>query len=143
MQNADVNDEELLTAFTGAESLINSRPLTYQTVNPNDTVPLTPNHFLIGGWFAPEVDMETDYNPQRRWRRIQELTAHFKNRWMPSLSCRKKWYKSQKNLDVGDIVMIISTEIPFSHWPLGKVIKVYPGQNGYVRSVRLQVGQKQ
>ena len=26
--NADVNDEELMTAFTGAESLINSRPLT-------------------------------------------------------------------------------------------------------------------
>ena len=27
--NADVTDEELMTAFTGAESLINSRPLTY------------------------------------------------------------------------------------------------------------------
>jgi len=29
LQNTDVNDEELLTAFTGAESHINSRPLTY------------------------------------------------------------------------------------------------------------------
>ena len=27
--NADINDEELLTAFVGAEILINSRPLTY------------------------------------------------------------------------------------------------------------------
>ena len=27
--NADVTDEELMTAFTRAESLINSRPLTY------------------------------------------------------------------------------------------------------------------
>ena len=28
--NADVNDEALMTAFTGAENLINSRPLTYK-----------------------------------------------------------------------------------------------------------------
>jgi len=27
--NADVNDEELMTAFTGAEALINPQPLTY------------------------------------------------------------------------------------------------------------------
>ena len=150
LQNADVNDE-LLTAFTGAESLINSRPLTYQTANPKDNVPLTPNHFLIGqigGQFAPEVDIETNYNPQKRWRRVQELTAHLWNRWMrewgvPSLSSRKKWYNSQSNLQVGDIVMLISTENPRAHWPLGKVIEVYPGKDGYVRSVKLQVGEKQ
>ena len=46
--NADVNDEELMTAFTGAEALINSRPLTYQSANLEDNVPLTPNHFLHG-----------------------------------------------------------------------------------------------
>ena len=32
--NADVTDEELTTAFTGAEALINSRPLTYQSADP-------------------------------------------------------------------------------------------------------------
>ena len=96
LQNADINDE-LLTAFTGAESLINSRPFAYQTANPKDNVPLTPKtYFLvgqIGGWFAPEVDIEINYNPQKRWRRVQELTAHFWNRWMrewvPSFSSRK------------------------------------------------------
>ena len=46
--NADVIDEQLMTAFTGAESLINLRPLTYQSANLDDTTPLTPNHFLQG-----------------------------------------------------------------------------------------------
>ena len=46
--NADVTDEELVTAYTGAEALLNSRPLTYQSANPEDDIPLTPNHFLIG-----------------------------------------------------------------------------------------------
>jgi len=54
--NAEITDEEL-TAFTGAEALLNSTPLTYQSANPEDDVQLTPNHFLfgqVGGQFAPE-----------------------------------------------------------------------------------------
>ena len=47
-RNADVNDEDLMTIFMGAESLLNSRPLTYQASNPEDETPLTPNHFLHG-----------------------------------------------------------------------------------------------
>ena len=101
--NADINDEELVTAFTGGEALINSRPLTYQSANPEDNVPLTPNHFLhgqIGGQFAPEAVEEITYDPKKRWRRIQELTRHFWHRWMrewvPSLSSRKKMASIQK-----------------------------------------------
>lgn len=48
MGNADVNDKELLTVFTGVESLINSRPLTPLSGDPNDEPVLTPNHLLIG-----------------------------------------------------------------------------------------------
>ena len=33
LKNADVKDEELMTAFCGVEALINSRPLTYQSAN--------------------------------------------------------------------------------------------------------------
>ena len=44
-----MNDEELITAFGGAEDLINSRPITYQTANPEDNMPLTPNHFYMVG----------------------------------------------------------------------------------------------
>ena len=83
--NADITDEELHTAFVGAEALINSRPLTYQSSNPKDETPLTPNHFLIGqvgGKFAPESVDSTDFNPNKRWRRIQELVRHFWHRWL-------------------------------------------------------------
>lgn len=54
--NANVNDEELMTAIIGAEALIYSRSLTYQSANPSDDVPLSPNHLLhgqLGGQFAP------------------------------------------------------------------------------------------
>ena len=45
LNEADVNDEELQTVFTGAESLLNSRPLTIATVSGDvhDETVLTPN----------------------------------------------------------------------------------------------------
>lgn len=80
MRSADVTDEELMAAFAGAEALINSRHLTYQSANHNDNVPLTSNHFLhgqVGGIFAPETVDTTEFNPRKRWRKIQELVRHF------------------------------------------------------------------
>lgn len=66
----DVTDEELITVSTGVESLLNSRPLTYQSSDPRDDVPLTPNHFLHGqmrGQFAPESVDTTTFHPRQRW----------------------------------------------------------------------------
>jgi len=67
--NADVTDEELMTAFVSAEALINSRPLIYQSASPSDITPLTPSHFLhgeLGGRAAP-VSAEGDRHPRTRW----------------------------------------------------------------------------
>ena len=36
LQDADVTDDELQTCFTGVESLLNSRPLTTITDDPNN-----------------------------------------------------------------------------------------------------------
>lgn len=43
-----VTDETLLTFLTEVESLLNSRPLTHVSSDPQDEEALTPNHFLIG-----------------------------------------------------------------------------------------------
>ena len=119
MGNTDINDEEFVTAFVGAEGLINSRPLTYQSSHPADDVPLTPNIFLygqLGGTFVPDSDDDTQFNLKKRWRRVQELIRQFWQRWLkewiPSLNSRKKWNSEKDDFKVGDVVLALSTDTP-------------------------------
>ena len=145
--SAGIMDEELLSAFTGAESLMNLRPFTYQSANLKDSVPLTPNHFLhgqVGGQFAPESIDKTDCSPRKGWRRVQELVRHFWHRWLrewvPSLNRRKKWQRLQKDVKEGDIVLVISPDSPQGHWPLGRIVRVHSGKDGHIRVVKVRVG---
>lgn len=60
-----VKDEELQTLFTSMQGLINSRPLTPLSSDPNVEPVLTPNHFLIGymeGKLLPESVDTTSFN---------------------------------------------------------------------------------
>ena len=145
--NADITDEELMAAFTGAEALLNSRPLTYPSANPEDDIPLTPNHFLfgqIGGKFAPESVDETTFNPKKRWRRVQELVKHFWHRWirewLPALNVRRKWLTVERDIQVNDVVLVMSPKTPRGHWPLGRIVEIYSGKDGHVRVTKVQVG---
>ena len=40
-------------------------------------------------------------------------------------------------------MLLVSPDSHRAHWPLGHVIEVYPGKDGQVCSVKLQVGDKQ
>ena len=100
LNSADIMDEKLLSAEVGAEGLISSRRLTCQSVNPQDPVPLTPNHLLqgqLGGRFVPDTVDSTGFNRRRSWRRVQELVRHFCHRWLrewlPSLNTGQKWFR--------------------------------------------------
>ena len=141
---ADTTDEELLSAVVGAEGLINSQPLTYQSVNPKDLVPLRPNHFLhgqVGRKFAPDSVDSKAFNP-KRWRRVQELVRHFWHQWMqgwlPGLSRRKKWYQEKGNIQV-DVLIVMSANTPRGKWPLGRIVKTHLGVDEWVRVADVQI----
>jgi hypothetical protein len=148
LKNADFTDEELLTAITGAEAMLNSRPITYRSANPDDINPLTPNHFLhgqLGGKFAPEVQAEkTTVN--RRWKYVQQILGHFWRRWIkewiPSIGKRNKWTKREQNLKVGDIVVVMMPDVERMKWPLGRIEEAIEGKDGNVRKVKVLVKEK-
>ena len=149
--DAVVTDEELQTAMCGAERLVNSRPITYVSSDPNDPSPLTLSHFIvgqIGGVFAPEaLDQVEANNPRNRWHRVQQLLQLFWKRWrkefLPRLNVSKKWFHPKHNLKQGDVVLIAEPKASRGEWPLTRVIEAYQGSDGLVRVVKMKSRNKE
>ena len=144
-----VTDKELITVSIGVESLLNSRPLTYQSSDLRDDVPLTPNQFLhgqMGGQFAPESVDTTTFQPRQRWRKVQDIISRVWRRWLkecvPALNSRPKWTSEVQDLKVGDVVLVIQPDAPRGRWPLGRIVERYPGRDGHTRVAKVACGVK-
>ena len=61
--------------------------------------------------------------------------------WLPSLNPRQKSTETRPDLKIGDVVLVISPDCPRAHWPLGRMLAVFPGQDGHVGVAKIQVGQ--
>ncbi|XP_028416322.1 uncharacterized protein LOC114540241 [Dendronephthya gigantea] len=137
-----VNEEVLQTVFTEAERIANARPLTRNPLSPNDDEPLTPNHFLnvrLAIYLPPEIISENDKYSKKKWRRAQLLANHYWRRWLreyiPTLQERKKWNEPKRNLQVDDLVFIADDNVPRNTWPMGRIVDVFPGPDGRVRTI--------
>ena len=50
---------------------------------------------------------------------------------------RSKWIERKENLKEGAIVLLMDPR-PRNQWNLGRITKVFPGQDGVVRSVEVR-----
>lgn len=146
-------EEVIHTLFTEAEWIVNCRPLTHVSIDPDDPQPLTPNHFLIGWRNGNSVEGFNGKSPvnhlaygefndddaigRSKWKKAQRLADYFWTRWvkeyLPTLARRTKWNKPSKPISVGDLVIIVDDQAPRNTWMQGRVVKVYPGKDGIVR----------
>ena len=140
-----IDEEGLTTLLCEVESILNSRPLTPVSDDPLDLDPLTPNHLLLlrsGTRLPPGAFSNSDNYSRRRWRQIQHLASEFWRRWrreyLQSLQQRQKWTKKERNLQVGDVVIIVDSNAPRSTWSIGRVKRVLPDAGGVVRVVDVQ-----
>ncbi|GFW74923.1 uncharacterized protein TNCV_2677911 [Trichonephila clavipes] len=76
--------EQFITITTQIESILNSRPLTPMSSDPNDFAVLTPGHFLIGRPLQslPEPDM-TDKLDNRlsQWQKLTKFVQFIWSKW--------------------------------------------------------------
>lgn len=140
-----LDDDRLHTVFFEVEAILNDRPITKLSDDPNDLEPLTPNHLLLlkaKPVFSPGVFEPHDLYVKRRWRQVQYLSDLFWKRWMreylPLLQERQKWNQKKRSLVAGDIVVMMDSSAPRGSWPLAKVLEAFPDKQGLVCSVRLQ-----
>ncbi|XP_071837463.1 uncharacterized protein [Apostichopus japonicus] len=140
-----LDDEKLLTLMCKVESIVNSRPLTYVSDDVSDPEPLTPNHLLLlrqGSAIPADTFDKKDMYCRRRWRQVQYLAGVFWRRWcreyLALMQERQKWLEPQRNLAVGDIVLLVDEELPRNKWVIGRVVEIYPGKDNLVRSVKVK-----
>eukprot|EP00794_Sanderia_malayensis_P012475 gene12475-biopygen9944 len=146
VRNQTLDDEGLHTFMCEAEAVINARPLTKVSDDPQDLNALTPNHLLLlrsNATFSPGLFSKHDVYAYRRWKQIQYMVNQFWKRWvkeyLPILQQRQKWFTEKRNLAIGDIVLVADKgSIPRNVWPIGKVIQLNYGRDALVRSVRVK-----
>jgi hypothetical protein len=136
--------EEFLTLTVRIEAILNSRPITPLSADPNDLQPITPGHFLTGGPLTSLIEphLLDSSGHLQRWRLIQSFTQHFWSRWqkeyLQTLQERSKWTSCTTNLQVGDLVIIHEDNSPPLAWKMGRITEVFPGRDGIVRVVQLK-----
>ncbi|XP_065099626.1 uncharacterized protein [Paramisgurnus dabryanus] len=141
-----VTEEVLRTVLMEVEGILNSKPLGYTSSDIADIDPITPNCFLIGrrDTSLPQVVyQESEMLSRRRWRHSQLLADHFWKHflkyYLPSLQVRQKWKSDKKMLEIGDVVMIVDSQLPRALWPVGKITQVFPSSDGRVRAANVAV----
>lgn len=139
--NSNLTFEEMYSLLVSIEGILNSRPLTALSSDPNDLNVLSPSHFLIGESLSAPV--EVDLTPcslslLSRWQMIEHMKQHFWKRFqkevLSELQTRCKWREaSKRSLDIGALVLLVDENAPPLRWRMGRVIATYPGKDGIIR----------
>ena len=145
--NRVLKRSELETALVEVESVINSRPLTYVSDDPQCQEVLTPSHFLLGrsDGHKPVVvgKARSLSNISLRDGHLQ-ISSQLDKFW-------EFWYKEYiRNLPLvksspksspvreNSLVLIREDNCPRLHWPMARVIRLLPGRDGLVRTIELK-----
>ena len=118
LQQQQVDDDTLNTIFCMAENIVNGRPITKLSDDPSDDTLLMLNHLLLlrsGPVCPPCVTSKQDLY-RRCWRQAQYLADVFWTSWvreyLPFLQACQKWMKPQRNIAVGDLVLVQHENTP-------------------------------
>ena len=146
LREQTTDDEGLVTLLCEVESIMNGRPITTVSSDPQDQEPLTPNHLLLlrsESPMPPGLFRREDQLSRRRWRQVQYLADIFWKRWskeyLPLLQGRQKWLRPRRNLAVGDVVLVSVENSHRNSWPLGRIVEVLTDKKGFVRRAKVVV----
>ena len=157
---AKLDFDELLTAVTEVEAIINAQPLTYLSEDDQDE-PLTPSHLMVGrrrlltlsehysGSQALE-DEDFEVTPSQLRKRSNHLKIvlnHYWKRWKHEYftELREAHRQAAANqvdrsvVATGDVVVVHDEALPRGLWRLARVQELITGQDGQVRGAVLRV----
>lgn len=85
----------------------------------------------------------SDLLGHRRWKHSQVLADHFwyqfTRKYLPNLQLRQKWWTSTPDLAVRKIVMVVDSQLSRALWPIGRVTRVIPCDDGKIRPADVDI----
>ncbi|XP_062538696.1 uncharacterized protein LOC134206972 [Armigeres subalbatus] len=136
--------EQLATVLAQIEAILNSRPLSPLSNDPNDIAAITPAHFLIGREFQAIPEPSYQHLPQGRlskWQLVQDIRQRFWRVWtqdyLHELQQLQRDFKVTK-FEVGALVLIVDDNSPPLQWQLARIIELHQGNDGHTRVVTLR-----
>ena len=146
---ARLTHEVLVTFMAEVTAIVNARPLTSVSTDPDQPVILTPAMLLtqkVGTPPAPPGQFDSSDLLRSQWRRVQSLATTFWDRWkkeyLSGLQDRRKWRTDSPNLREGDVVLLKDSQMKRNDWPVGLVTNTFPSEDGEVRKVEVKMVRK-
>ena len=151
--------DELSTAITEVEGVLNSRPLSFVSTEDLEE-PLTPAHFLLGrrslslpdsfcyGEESEDIDI-TSSALTKRMKHLNSTLERFWRRWTSEylLELREahRYSKGSRNSSipaVGDIVLVHDEDKPRGFWKLSRIMELIVGSDGKIRGAIVKIGNR-
>ncbi len=135
---------ELSTVVAEAAQMVNSRPIAKNIGDPETGGPITPLHLQLGRATVEVPSMKFEEAPRltQRLQFIEEANMQFWKKWMQQVFSGRmlnhKWTKTVRNVAVGDVVYLAEADNDDPTYRLGKIVEDNPGEDGCVRTVRVQ-----
>ncbi|XP_043498397.1 uncharacterized protein LOC122521619 [Polistes fuscatus] len=120
--------EDFSTFLAQVEAVLNSRPLSSLSEDPDDIRALTPGHFIRGEVISLSADS----------RALPAILEKVVDGMSASASDHIQMADIAERYQEGSLVLITDERLPPSKWPLARVIKLHPGKDGLCRVVTLK-----
>ena len=131
---------QLETVLLEVAHLINQRPLTVRMYEDGEYFPVAPADLLLGRACGYRGTSEGEAPMVEKLEKVSALVKAWWDRWQKAafelFSPRKKWTRQQRNLEVGDVVLLRGdTKLGRPHYKLARVKQVLPDDDNVVRTV--------
>ena len=142
------NFDSFDTALFKCSSILNSRPLSYASSDATSSQCLSPQDFLTPYLFDSSFTLDppvtvNSADLRGSWGEVRRIADHFKDRWqseyLVTLRNRQKWLKVQKELYIGQLVLISGPNTSRAKWPLGRVEDKLPAIDGITRRYMIRM----
>ena len=136
MQRERISYDAFHTVLVAVEAILNRRPITQVSSDPNDVSALTPSDILYPGMDVPSGSYlftpasPTSEQMQSAWRigvqHVNSFWLAWRKNYVSSLQQRQKWRSTKDDLKLGQLVLVVDDQQHRDFWRLGRISKVDP-----------------